>query len=111
MTVKYASVRSGTLMSVSVLGIRPGTVCQFQVTDKQGHHLVVGSWKVEYPGGPVWYPASTSLADAELSSFQVTAGGKVVATVPASLSTRQQEEFGGSGPHGSLESYARPPSF
>src|SRR5215469_15068763 len=73
MTVKYAPVRSGTLMSVSVLGIRPGTVCQFQVTDKHGNHLVVGGWKVPfYRGSPVWYPASTSLADANLSSFQLT---------------------------------------
>ena len=111
MTVKYASVRSGTLMSVSVLGIRPGTVCQFQVTDKHGNHLVVGGWRVAYRGSPVWYPASTSLTDADLSSFQLTVAGKVVATVPALLTTRQHGTSVPGQSHGSLESYERPPSL
>ena len=111
MTVKYASVRSGTLMSVSVLGIRPGTVCQFQVTDKHGNHLVAGGWKVAYKGSPVWYPASTWVADANLSSFQLTVGGKVVATVPAALTTRQHGTSVPGQSHGSLESYERPPSL
>jgi hypothetical protein len=109
MTVKYASMRWGTLMSVRVLGVRPGTVCQFEVTDTHGHHLVVGGWKVDYPGWPVWYPASTSLADADMSSFQVTAGGKVVATVPAALGTTRQQDARGSAQRGSLENYERPP--
>jgi hypothetical protein len=109
MTVKYDPMRWGTLMSVRVLGVKPGTVCQFQVTDTHGHHMVVGSWKVDYRGWPVWYPASTSLADADLSSFQVTAGGQVVATVPAALTTRQQAAAGPGQSHGSLESYEGPP--
>ena len=96
---------------VPVLGIRPGTVCQFQVTDKHGHHQVLGGWKVDYPGWPVWYPASTSLADADLSSFQVTANGQVIATVPAALTTRQHEAAGPGQSHGSLESYERPPGL
>jgi hypothetical protein len=111
LTVKYESMRWGTLMSVRVLGVRPGTVCQLQVTDTHGHHLVVGGWKADYQGWPVWYPASTSLADADLSNFQVTAGGKVVATVPASLTTRQQATSGPGQSPGSLESYERPPSL
>jgi hypothetical protein len=44
---------------------------------------VVGGWRVEYQGWPVWYPASTSLTDANLRSFEVTAGGKVLASVNA----------------------------
>jgi len=111
MTVKYASVRSGTMMAVRVLGIRPGTVCQFQVTDKHGHHLVAGGWKVAYKGWPVWYPATTSLADADLSSFQLTVGGNVVATVPAALTTRQHQTSVPGPSHGSLETYERPPSL
>jgi hypothetical protein len=38
---------------------------------------------VNYRGWPVWYPASTALPDAGLASFQVTANGKVMATVNA----------------------------
>ena len=83
LTVKYASVHWGTMMTAQVSGIPAGTVCQFQVTDTQGHHMVVGGWRVEYQGRPVWYPASTSLTDTNLQSFQVTAGGKLVASVNA----------------------------
>jgi Putative zinc-finger len=83
LTVKYASVHWGTLMTAQVSGIPAGTVCQFQVTDAQGHHIVVGGWRAEYQGWPVWYPASTSLTDVNLHSFQVTVGGKVLASVEA----------------------------
>ena len=83
LTVKYASVHWGTTMAVQVAGVPSGTVCQFQVTDTQGHRFVVGGWRVEYQGRPVWYPASTSLTDTNLHSFQVTVGGKVLASVDA----------------------------
>src|SRR5215471_18328977 len=83
LTVKYAPVHWGTTMAVQVAGVPSGTVCQFQVTDTQGHSIVVGGWRVEYQGRPVWYPASTSLTDENLHSFQVTVGGKVLASVNA----------------------------
>jgi hypothetical protein len=83
LTVKYASVHWGTMMAAQVTGIPAGTVCQMQVIDAQGHHIVVGGWRVEYQGRPVWYPASTSLRDTELRGFQVTVGGKVIASVSA----------------------------
>jgi hypothetical protein len=83
LTVKYASMPWGTTMTAHVSGIPAGTVCQFVVTDNHGHHFVVGGWRVDYRGSPVWYPASTSLPDASLGSFQVTAGGKVMASVDA----------------------------
>ena len=83
LTVKYASMHWGTTMAVQVAGVPSGTVCQFLVTDTQGHRLVVGGWRVEYQGRPVWYPASTSLTDTSLHSFQVTVGGKVLASVNA----------------------------
>lgn len=83
-SVKYAPMSWGTAMVVRVWGIPSGTVCAFQVTDSQGHRWVVGGWRVNYRGGSsAWYPASTSLADAMLHSFQVTVGGKVMATVNA----------------------------
>ncbi len=83
LTVKYAPMPWGTTMAVRVAGLRSGTVCRFQVTDTAGHHWVVGGWQVNYQGGPVWYPASTSLTDSNLRSFEVTAAGKVVAQVRA----------------------------
>jgi anti-sigma factor RsiW len=83
LTVKYAPVPWGTTMTARVSGIPAGTVCQFVVTDTHGHRFVVGGWRVNNRGGPVWYPASTSLPDASLGSFQVTAGGKVMASADA----------------------------
>ncbi|HUZ35277.1 MAG TPA: zf-HC2 domain-containing protein [Streptosporangiaceae bacterium] len=83
LTVKYRPMPWGTTMTAQVGGIRSGTVCQFWVTDSSGHRRLVGGWRVEYQGGPMWYPASTSLTDSNLRSFEVTAGGKVVATVHA----------------------------
>jgi predicted anti-sigma-YlaC factor YlaD len=83
LTVKYAPMSWGTTMAVHVWGIPSGTVCQFQVTDSQGHHWVVGGWRVDTQGHEVWYPASTALADKDLRSFQVTTGGKVLASVNA----------------------------
>jgi hypothetical protein len=46
LTVRYAPRPWGTTMTVHVSGIRSGTVCEFQVTDNQGHHWVVGGWRV-----------------------------------------------------------------
>jgi hypothetical protein len=80
MTVKYTPRTWGTLMAVRVSGIPAGTTCEFQVTDTHGHHWVVGSWRVT---GQAWYPASSSLADANLQSFEVTSGGKVIARANA----------------------------
>jgi predicted anti-sigma-YlaC factor YlaD len=84
LTVKYRPVPWGITMTASVAGIAPGTVCELQVTDSSGHHWVVGGWRVgNYRGGPVWYPASTSLSDPQLHSFELVAGGKVLARVKA----------------------------
>jgi hypothetical protein len=80
LTVKYSPRSWGTLMSVHVSGIPAGTICEMQVTDTHGQRWMVGGWKVNYQG---WYPASTSLADANLHSFEVTSGGKVLASVNA----------------------------
>lgn len=81
--VKYARKPWGTTMQVQVWGIRPGTVCQFSVVDAHGHHWLLGGWRVSYVGAPAWYPASTSLSDQQLRTFEVTAAGHVLASVRA----------------------------
>jgi predicted anti-sigma-YlaC factor YlaD len=83
LTVRYARVPWGTTMAIHVSGIPAGTVCQFLVTDRAGRRSLVAAWQVSYAGAPVWYPASTSLAEPDLHSFEVTAGGKVLAQVLA----------------------------
>ena len=80
LTVRYRHESWGTQMEVSVTGVQPGSVCQFQVTDATGGKSVVGSW-MAWPG-TAWYPASTWLGEKELRSFQVMIDGKVVASAP-----------------------------
>ena len=81
LTVRYRHQTWGTEMEVNVTGLRPGSVCEFQVTNKAGGKSVVGSWVLWH--GNAWYPASTSLGEGELSAFQVTIHGHVVASAPA----------------------------
>jgi len=81
LTVRYRHEPWGTQMEVSVTGLQPGSVCEFQVTDATGGKSVVGSWTA-WPGA-YWYPASTWLTEKQLRSFQVTIDGKVVASAPA----------------------------
>ena len=81
LTVRYRDEPWGTQMEVNVTGVRPGSVCQFQVTNKAGGKSMVGSWVLWQ--GNAWYPASTALAEGDLSMFQVTIHGHVVASAPA----------------------------
>jgi hypothetical protein len=81
LTVRYRHKSWGTEMEVNVTGLRPGSDCEFQVTDKAGRKSVVGSWVLWQ--GSAWYPASTSLGEEDLSAFQVTIHGHVVASAPA----------------------------
>jgi hypothetical protein len=81
LTVRYRHQSWGTEMEVNVTGLRPGSVCEFQVTNKDGAKSVVGSWVLWE--GNAWYPASTSLGEEDLSAFQVTIHGHVVASAPA----------------------------
>jgi hypothetical protein len=80
LTVRYRDEPWGTQMEVSVTGLQPGSVCQFQVTDATGGKSMVGSWTA-WPGTH-WYPASTWLGERQLRSFQVTIDGKVVVSAP-----------------------------
>lgn len=70
-------------MSVQAVGVLPGTVCQFEVTDTTGRHWTVGGWRATYQGGPRWYPAATSLTGAQLSGFELVSGHTVLARVHA----------------------------
>ena len=81
LTVMYRPVESGTLIKANATGLRPGVVCQLQVVDAHGNVMPLGSW--QYRKGSSWYPASSSLTEADLRTFELTIGGKVVASVHA----------------------------
>jgi hypothetical protein len=82
LTVMYRQVDSGTEFKSNVIGNLPmGTVCQLQVVDAHGHVMAVGSWQYWHPSA--WYPGSTWVSPASLSTFELTIDGKVVASAPA----------------------------
>ena len=80
LTVRYRHEPWGTEMKVNVTGLRPGSVCELQVTDSTGGNSVVGGWVLWH--GNAWYPASTWLAENDLRAFEVTVNGHVVASAP-----------------------------
>jgi hypothetical protein len=81
LTVKYTHRPWGTQIEANVTGLRPGSVCELQVTDKSGGTSVVSSWELWQ--GSAWYPASTHLAENDLRGFEVTINGHVVAAARA----------------------------
>lgn len=73
----------GTAMRVQVSGIRPGTTCQFWVKGSDGRAFA-GQWTVQNSyGDQAWYPAAAAASPDSVRTFQLTAGGKVLLTVPA----------------------------
>jgi hypothetical protein len=79
LTVMYRTVVSGTYIRANVTGALPhGAVCQLQIVDGQGKVRVLGGWKFWSPSD--WYPASTSVSGGNIRAFELTIGGKVVAT-------------------------------
>jgi len=80
LTVKYRHQPWGTQMEINIKGLRPGSVCNLQVTDKSGTTMPVGSW-VAWDGSD-WYPASVWLDERDLRAFKVIIDGKLVATAP-----------------------------
>jgi hypothetical protein len=61
--------------------LKPGAVCRLQLVDAHGNVMPPGSW--QYRKGSSWYPASSALTEADLRTFELTIGGKVVASVNA----------------------------
>jgi hypothetical protein len=78
LTVKYRGMAWGTEMLVNVKGLKPGSVCTFEVTDKTGETTVVGSW-VSWSDS-FSYPASVWISNNDLHSFEVAVKGTVVAS-------------------------------
>jgi predicted anti-sigma-YlaC factor YlaD len=73
-----------TAMRVQVSGIRPGTMCELWVIGATGKSFA-GTWTVR-PGYSQegWYSGASSAAPSSVHSFQITAAGKVLVTIPAS---------------------------
>jgi hypothetical protein len=81
--VAYHPAAWGTSMHVWVSGIRAGTTCEFWVVNTDGQRSIAGGWIVARGPKDQWYMASTPVQGSKIRSFQVTAAGQVLVTVPA----------------------------
>jgi predicted anti-sigma-YlaC factor YlaD len=81
--VTYTQKKSATTMKVLVTGIPTGTFCKFWLTTSNGEHLLVASWTVNGSHETNWYGASSPVAAAQVRSFDISAAGKVLVTIPA----------------------------
>jgi hypothetical protein len=82
--VSYAPAASGTTIQVRVSGIKDGTTCQFWAKDAAGQVTLAGFWTVTSGNENAWYPASSSMSAASLSSFTVTSGKHLLISIPTS---------------------------
>ena len=81
LTVRYRSVKSGTVIESNVTGVWPGAVCQLVVVDGHGKVMPLGSWR--FWKNSAWYPASSAVGDMDGHTFELTIGGKVMASARA----------------------------
>jgi hypothetical protein len=79
-TIKYAPELWGNAFEVLVNGIAVGTTCELWVIHPDGTRTQVAAWTVSRDEGRVWYPGSAPDSSAAISSFQVTAGHRVLLT-------------------------------
>ena len=77
-TIKYAPELWGNAFEVLVNGIAVGTTCELWVIHPDGSRTQVAAWTVSRDEGRVWYPGSTPDSSAAISSFQITAGHRVL---------------------------------
>jgi anti-sigma-K factor RskA len=81
--VDYAATPwGGTVMRVEVSGVQAGTTCQFWVLGPSGR-TYAGTWTVR-PSYGRSYSVASRAPSGSVRSFQITAGGKVLLTIPAS---------------------------
>jgi Putative zinc-finger len=84
MDVRYAGFPGGVRLEVKVTGIPVGTTCKFWVIGEDGQRWAAGSWTVTDEWKASSYPTVSAAPLREVSSFQITSGGRTLAQVRAS---------------------------
>jgi Putative zinc-finger len=79
-SVAYAHEQWGDSFAVLVDHIAVGTTCQLWVVHPDGTRTQVAAWTVAGDEGNVWYQGSMPSTAKAISSFQITAGRKVLLT-------------------------------
>jgi len=80
-TVAYADQLWGESFQVLVDHIPAGTTCQLTVVHPDGTRTVVAAWTTAGDEGKVWYGGSMPSSAGSISTFQITAGNRVLLTV------------------------------
>ncbi len=78
--IKYANELWGDNFEVLVDGIAVGTTCEMWIIHADGSRTQVASWTVSHDEGKVWYAGSSPDSAQPISSFEITAGNKVLLT-------------------------------
>jgi hypothetical protein len=80
-TVAYAEQLWGDSFQVLVDHIPAGTTCRLLVVHPDGTRTVVAAWTTARDEGKVWYAGSMASTAGSISTFQITAGNRVLLTV------------------------------
>jgi hypothetical protein len=80
-TVAYSDELWGNSFEVLVNRIPVGTTCQLWVVHPNGTRTQVADWTTARDEGHVWYSGSMSSSSEPVSSFQITAGNKLLLAV------------------------------
>lgn len=78
--IKYADELWGDNFEILVDGIPVGTTCEMWVIHADGSRTQVAGWTVSHDEGKVWYAGSAPVSAQPISSFEITAGNKVLLT-------------------------------
>lgn len=81
LTVKGEPEPGGTRMDIQAVGVPPGDTCRFMVGDSSGNWWPAGSWQSEGYSG--WFSASVAVPWHDVRSYELMAGGHVLAQVSA----------------------------
>jgi hypothetical protein len=79
-SVAYSHEMWGDAFEVLVDHIPVGTTCQLWIVHPDGTRTLAGAWTTASDEGKVWYGGSMAASDKAISSFQITAGSKVLLT-------------------------------
>ena len=79
-TVAYAREPWGIVLAAKVTGIPGGTTCQLWAVHRDGTRTEVAAWTTAGDEGHVWYWGSMPGTAKAISSFEITAGNKLLVT-------------------------------
>ncbi len=81
-TVAYARQMWGTAVEVLTDRVPVGTTCQLWVVHPDGTRTLTVAWTNARDEGHVWYAGSMPSTAGAVAKFQITAGGRILLTVP-----------------------------